>query len=285
MSDSHLCKIIYFDEDSVTDYVQILDGGELEKTTELLKDVNDTVKGDTEIKGSIGIPKLIKALMGSNLDISADASIGATYSKEKIVKNIIKNTILTDFINIVEEKGEKQDAGSVIKKFVNYKICAPKDSLSYVSLISPYLSMFRGGNIPAGDYNIALEKLDNTIKSAKGYYEFIGEKKIENTDEKTKAGGIENTKETEPNKKIILRFNINSFKNNYKPTDLLKMDICIYAIKVGKSTIDKLDFNNEFNIKPFSQDNPSYHEDDTITESIDNEEYPVYDVLLAGVEA
>ena len=273
MSDNHLCKIIYFDEDSVTDYVQILDGGELEKTTELLKDVNDTVNGDTEIKGSIGIPKLIKALMGSNLDISADASIGATYSKEKIVKNIIKNTILTDFINIVEEKGEKQDTQSVIKKFVNYKICAPKDSLSYVSLISPYLSMFRGGNIPAGDYNIALEKLDNTIKSAKGYYEFIGEKKTENSEE------------AELDKKIIFRFNINSFKNNYKPTDLLKMDICIYGIKVGKSTIDKLDFNNEFNIKPFSQDNPSYREDDTIADSIDDEEYPVYDVLLAGVEA
>lgn len=33
---SKICKIVYFDEDSVTDYVQIVAGGTLEKTTELL---------------------------------------------------------------------------------------------------------------------------------------------------------------------------------------------------------------------------------------------------------
>ena len=32
-----ICKIVYFDEESVTDYVQIVAGGELENTTELLK--------------------------------------------------------------------------------------------------------------------------------------------------------------------------------------------------------------------------------------------------------
>ncbi len=32
----YLNKIVYFDEGSVTDYVQIVAGGKLEKTTELL---------------------------------------------------------------------------------------------------------------------------------------------------------------------------------------------------------------------------------------------------------
>ena len=32
-----ICKIVYFDEESVTDDVQIVAGGELENTTELLK--------------------------------------------------------------------------------------------------------------------------------------------------------------------------------------------------------------------------------------------------------
>ena len=32
-----ICKIVYFDEDSITDYVQIVAGGSLETTTELLK--------------------------------------------------------------------------------------------------------------------------------------------------------------------------------------------------------------------------------------------------------
>lgn len=38
---SSICKIVYFDEESVTDYVQIIAEGKLEKTTELL---NETIK-------------------------------------------------------------------------------------------------------------------------------------------------------------------------------------------------------------------------------------------------
>lgn len=34
--ENKICKIIYFDEDSITDYVQIVAGGELENTVELL---------------------------------------------------------------------------------------------------------------------------------------------------------------------------------------------------------------------------------------------------------
>lgn len=34
-----ICKIVYFDEESVTDYVQIVAGGELENTMELLKSI------------------------------------------------------------------------------------------------------------------------------------------------------------------------------------------------------------------------------------------------------
>lgn len=39
-----ICKIVYFDEESVTDYVQIVAGGELENTMELLK-TRDTKGG------------------------------------------------------------------------------------------------------------------------------------------------------------------------------------------------------------------------------------------------
>ena len=38
--ENSICKIVYFDEDSVTDYVQIIAGGELEKTTQLLKETD-----------------------------------------------------------------------------------------------------------------------------------------------------------------------------------------------------------------------------------------------------
>ena len=48
-----LCKIVYFDEDSVTDFVQIVAGGQLEKTTELLN--QSQVNGKTELGAKVGI--------------------------------------------------------------------------------------------------------------------------------------------------------------------------------------------------------------------------------------
>ena len=48
---SKICKIVYFDEDSVTDYVQIVAGGTLEKTTELLNssDLSEEQKADVSM--------------------------------------------------------------------------------------------------------------------------------------------------------------------------------------------------------------------------------------------
>ncbi|MCP1156623.1 DUF6414 family protein [Bacillus infantis] len=34
-------KIVYFDEESVTDYLQIYNGGNLDKTTELLRETGE----------------------------------------------------------------------------------------------------------------------------------------------------------------------------------------------------------------------------------------------------
>ena len=267
---SRLCKVVYFDEDSVTDFIQIVAGGKLEKTTELLNESADAGKAGVGAKAGVGVGGVLKALVGFETSVSADASLDTSFSTNQMAKNIVKNTVLTDFIDILEKKVDDKTPSSVIKKFEGYSISAPKESLSYIALISPYLSMLKGGaGIPAGDFNIAVDKLDNTIKSAKGYYEFVGTKE-------------ENT--------VIFRFNIKSFKNNYKAPDLLRMDISIYAIKVGKSSIDKLNFSNEFDIDTSSsvRDNPTYRKDETPKKE-DNPDFAqpldVYDVLLAGVEA
>lgn len=266
-----LCKIVYFDEESVTDYIQIIEGGKLEKTTELLGESSDSGNASIDGKASVGIGKVLKALVGFEVNASVHAEMETSFNTNQMVKNIVKNTILTDFINLIEEIPSKKknsiNSGGAIHKFKDYKIYAPKESMSYVALISPYLSMLNGGaNIPAGEFNIAIDKLDNTIKNAKGYYEFVGIRDEE---------------------KVIFRFNIKSFKNNYKAADLQKMDISIYAIKVGKSSIEKLNFNNEFEIdEAYSiKDNPDYEKKEKveIDESI-KDDLPVYDVLLAGVE-
>lgn len=280
-SSSSLCKIVYYDEESVADYVQIDNGGKLEITQELLKDTIDNAAAKTGLDAKVGVSGMLKALLGNEIAVSANAELDTSYNNEKLVKNVIKNTLLTDFINIIKESSSVEidtaDSIRAIKKFTGYAIEAPKESISYVAMISPYLGMLRGGDIVAGDYNIAIDKLDNTIKNAKGYYEFLGVKKDDN-----------NTEQTEYSKRFIFRFNIKSFKNNYKPIDLLRMNLSIYAIKVGKSSIDMLDFSNEFKNDIHVVDNPSYgYQNNAIHSDSNNdtaEELDIYDVLLAGVE-
>lgn len=264
---TQLCKIVYFDEDSVTDYIQIVAGGKLEKTTQLLNQTTDGGNNKAGIKAGVGVGGVLKALMGFEVSAATEASLDTSFNTERMAKNILKNTILTDFIDILMEDDTSQNGHGAIQKFVGYAISAPKDSLSYVAVISPYLSMLKGGSgIPAGEFNIAVEKLDNTIKAAKGYYEFVGS-----------CG----------ERKVIFRFNIKSFKNNYKVIDLLKMDINIYAIKVGTSTLEKLNFNSEFDIPATTKSNPTYHRNSLSHDPVDPGEtkiLDVYDVLLAGVE-
>lgn len=211
-----ICKIVYFDEDSVTDYVQIVAGGELENTTELLKSRDAQEAQSVQANGKVGISGIFKALLGWEAGASADVSAGLSFNSSKMVKNIVKNTILTDFLKTIEDVSQGRTNSRLpkgtIKQFKGYKISAVEDSLSYMVMVSPYLSMLKSGSsIPAGEFNIAVDKLDNALRHAKGYYEFVG---------------------TKGRSRVILRFNINSFRNSYTISDLLKMDLSIYAIKV-----------------------------------------------------
>lgn len=267
-----ICKIVYFDEESVTDYVQIVAGGELENTMELLN--SRGIQGDqnVQVNGKVGISGVFKALLGWEASASVGISSGLTFDSSKMVKNIVKNTILTDFIKIIEdesvEKNKSRLPKGTIKQFKGYKITAEEDSLSYIVMVSPYLSMLKSGtSIPAGEFNIAIDKLDNALRNAKGYYEFVG---------------------TKGRSRVILRFNINSFRNSYTISDLLKMDLSIYAIKVGRTSLANLNVNKELgmNVSGVPKDNPSYElntnfEEDTSTNVV----LDVFDVLLAGVEA
>lgn len=271
--DNKICKIVYFDEDSVTDYVQIVAGGELENTAELLNSREGNEKQDVHATAKGGIGGVFKALLGWEVGASADMAAGLSFNSSKMMKNIVKNTILTDFLTILEDKGALTKSASkmpkgAIKKFKDYTISAEEDSLSYMVMVSPYLSMLKTGSaIPAGEFNIAVDKLDNALRHAKGYYEFVGVK---------------------GRSRVILRFNINSFRNGYTISDLLKMNLSVYAIKVGRTTLDMLNVNKELgmNVSTIPKDNPSYEEQSDDTEITSNSQVlDVFDVLLAGVEA
>lgn len=269
-----ICKIVYFDEESTTDYVQIAAGGEMEKTEELLNARTSNIEGHADINVKGGFGGILKALVGWEASGHVGTSGNIGFNGNKIAKNIIKNTMLTDFLGIIENdsalgaNASKSKKGA-IKKFQGYNISIEEDSMSYIVMIAPYLGMLKSGSsIPAGEFNFALEKIDAALKNAKGYYEFVA---------------------TKGRSKVVLRFNINSFRNGYKINDLLKMDLSIYAIKVGKTRLDMLNVNKELgtNFSIIPKDNPEYVEKIEEVESDTKSTNPVldvFDVLLAGVE-
>jgi len=269
-----LNKVIYFDEESVTDYVQIIAGGQLTQTTELLEHDANSGEGGVESGASIGIGKVFRSLIGLGASVSVDASLSTKFQNDNLVRNILQNTILTDFLSIANERCSADSKPTGIKLFEEYKIEVAQDSLSYIIMISPYMTMLKDSSVIKAnsnlDFDISIDKIDEAIKAAKGYFEFIGNRK------------------GEPH--VVLRFNINAFKNNYKISDLLKMDLILYAIKVGNTTIDKMAITADINSTSITQktttaviDNPEYGVVPSSNVDV-NPELDVYDVLLAGIK-
>ena len=101
-------KVIYFDEGSAADYMQITSGGELKKTTEFITDVtgdagaNVKVEADVNSKGK-GLPTLFKALTGFGVEASVEGHAGVEAKKEKIAKTILENTLLADFVELIDK--------------------------------------------------------------------------------------------------------------------------------------------------------------------------------------
>ena len=59
MDNTNFLKIVYFDEAFVADFMQIIAGGELKKTTEFITEVNSGIEGTAGIEGGIGTEKNI----------------------------------------------------------------------------------------------------------------------------------------------------------------------------------------------------------------------------------
>ncbi|MBD7939048.1 hypothetical protein H9655_18580 [Cytobacillus sp. Sa5YUA1] len=259
-------KIVYFDEESVTDYLQISNGGNLNKTTELLKETGKNAQIDG--KAGVGTTKdnvfsnFLNALIGFSGNVEVNAAAGAKVKTDNIAKTIIQNTILTDFLDSLGNDN------SAIEEFKDYILEAEKDSLTYIVMISPFMSMISGN--PAldetGEYDLVIDKIDETIRNAKGYYEFIG---------------IGSKTEHE---EVVFRFNINAFKNNYNITDLRKMNLIIHAMHVGFAKKSDLTFNGEFELNNKKSNNPKFGERDSNREADEEVSLKVYDVLIAGVE-
>ena len=167
-----MSKIIYFDEDTATDYVQIMNKGSLERTTELFTAINAEADGQIKVEGSFGLGKLVKALLGSGIDAHINTSASGSVQKDKLVRNILNNTLLTDFLETFNNAENNS-----IEELDGYNIEIIPNSLSQFITISPITKMMEGNIAVDQEGSVMnIEKMDTAIKLLKGYYEFKGVK-------------------------------------------------------------------------------------------------------------
>jgi hypothetical protein len=135
-------------------------------------------------------------------------------------------------------------------------LTASKQSAAYMKMFTPYLAMLKVAELP-----VDFAALDSAMESAKGYYELIG---------------------TDPsNRKLILRFNIRAFRNNYGLADLGRMRLVFHGVQVGEATESSLTMWAE--MQEEQQTTPLTGLDILDATDPDPVNLVVYDVLLAGV--
>ena len=131
--------------------------------------------------------------------------------------------------------------------------------MTLYKMLSSYLTI-----VPKEEMPIDMEKLNEAILGERGYYDML--------------------LKTEKERKSVLRFNLQAFKNNYNLVDLSKMKLTYFGIKVGTCGENHLSIDKEFDFQPA--------EDKTTAEEIvegekaaseEEKELDVYDIVLAGV--
>ena len=242
-----MIKVVYFDETAATDYITIRNGGQIDWTTTENKEKLAKLIGEIEAqsKGNFNIFSFLKASLSGNLNTSIDIN------NNKLVTSTITNTLLTDYILMASNDKN-------IRQFHDDGVYAPANSISMYKMYSSYLNIVPKDQIP-----IDLEGLNNALLGERGYYQMLLNSEKEPT--------------------CVLRFNINSFKNDYSLADLSKMKLSYFGVKVGECTKEQLSLEKEFEMNDSSSiiDVNEIVTGKKMTETKNS--LDVYDIVLAGV--
>lgn len=238
-------KVVYFDEPTAQDYIDIVNGGRLDwskaenrqRAAEILTEI------EAQAKGGFNIISFLKASIAGNVNgsISGEAT--------KILDTTLKNTLLTEYISLAYEDDN-------VIKFENDGVYAPSNSVSMYKMYSSFLPI-----VPKEQLPFDMEKLNEALLGERGYYAML----LVNEEKPTS----------------VLRFNVKAFKNNYNLADLSKMELTYYGVKVGTCKLEELSIENEFNFEP---DKAIPNAEEIIDGLSENKDVlKVYDIVLAGV--
>jgi hypothetical protein len=242
-----LIKVVYFDEESASDYLDISAGGKTATTSEQVKD--RTTKMHSEVESRLAAKFSWLPFLGASAEVGAGVDLART--GQSILRKTLSNTILTDYLDAVAQD-------SRVTKLTGLRVTAPEGSLAHVKMFTPYTVILR-----TEEHGIDLARLDEALASANGYYEMLG-----------KADGEQ---------RAVLRFNINAFRNNYGLADLGKMRLTFHGIHVGKICEQELTMQAQMQTEQAVGSITAAAVLDG-TAGGNNALLNVYDVLLAGVE-
>ena len=275
-------KVVYFDEDSAGDYLNISNKGVVKENTE--KSISKQKVKSLAITPKISIvaPASIIAFFASLLwnneivhfisgivafllaagTIVLEISYKLNEENKELVGTQVTSTILSQFL---EKQGNDRQILCISPAGVHIE----ENSFSSIKFYEPILKM-----INIASEGIDISKFGDVMKETKGYYELRANMREDQSEEENY---------------YILRLNAESFRNNHKLTVLLHMKLTYYGIKVGKMSLDKMGFQQMFDNKEESNMTPKqafYHinqgKNISEVESI-SREYDVIDVILAGV--
>jgi len=199
----NFAKIIFFDEESALDFLDLQQGGRFYFSQDKIKDYQNSASA--EVQAGTKIPFL-------NLLFSGRGNSSISREGNKLIQSTLSNTVLNDFIDKADKVNSDVEIEIPIYIYQNTKVEIVKESYAYFKLITPFTKLLEEKVIETDDANINLSELDEMLENAKGYYELLAKQGV---------------------KEFILRFNSKSFRNNYRIFDLEKMDLTYLAVKVG----------------------------------------------------
>nr|WP_088326078.1 DUF6414 family protein [Bacillus cereus] len=258
-------KIIYFDEASALDLIDIKNKGRSEEILQSMVDKASKFAGE----GAFGTGWLDNLTTG----ITGSIKAGLSRNKRNIIFTNITNTILTSFLELLNNpKPKKRDEEIQLERIKVENLSIPMESATYLKSITPFIKILKedfGKNTLQNDIeNFNFHKMDEILESAKGYYELVA------VDENSK--------------RTIVRFNLEGFRNNYRLQDLQLMSLTLYGVKVGEATEASLNFMHE--IQPKKDGNSeglgfdAFENEKNEEPSSEKDSVDIIDIILAGVE-
>lgn len=244
---ARLVKVVYFDEESASDLLDITAGGREVSSTEHVQERSKEAHANADAAVSARLKWL--SFFGASAEVAAGVRGSAV--GRNILNKTISNTILTDYL-------DKSDDIAGVTRLEGLRVTASNKSAAYMKMYAPYMSMLKLEDAP-----INLSGLSEMLATAKGYYELL-------------ARDSHGTAR-------ILRFNIHAFRNSYGLVDLARMNLVFHAVLVGSASEGSLTMEAEMAPSDAST-LPSVERLVGRAESNTAAELDVYDVVLAGVE-